>query len=46
MAAIGFGAFCWMIEVAKMFEDSARNALLLRIALFQNIHIGNCRSET
>jgi len=46
MAGVGFGAFCWMIEVAKMNEDSARNALLLLIVLFQNIHIGNCRSET
>jgi magnesium-transporting ATPase (P-type) len=46
MAGIGFGAFCWMIEVAKMSEESARNALLLLIVLFQNIHIGNCRSET
>jgi magnesium-transporting ATPase (P-type) len=25
---------------------SARNALLLLMVLFENIHIGNCRSET
>lgn len=46
MASVAFGAFCWMIEVAHMSEDSARNALLLLIVLFQNIHIANCRSET
>jgi magnesium-transporting ATPase (P-type) len=46
MAAVGFAAFCWMIEVAGMSEDSARNALLLLMVLFENIHIGNCRSET
>ncbi len=46
MGSVGFGAFCYMIEVLEMEEKSARNALLLLIVLFQNIHIGNCRSET
>jgi len=46
MASVAFGVFCWMIEVAEMSEDSARNALLLLVVLFQNIHIANCRSET
>ena len=27
-------------------EHSARNALLLLMVLFENVHIGNCRSET
>ena len=27
-------------------EAAARNALLLLMVLFENIHIGNCRSET
>jgi hypothetical protein len=26
--------------------ESARNALLLLMVLFENVHIGNCRSET
>ena len=46
MAGVGFVAFWWMIEVAAMSEVSARNALLLLMVLFQNVHIGNCRSET
>ncbi|MCX7699608.1 MAG: HAD-IC family P-type ATPase [Gemmataceae bacterium] len=46
MAVIGFAAFVYMIEVMKMEESSARNALLLLLVLFQNLHIGNCRSET
>jgi P-type Ca2+ transporter type 2C len=32
--------------VAHMNETSARNILLLLMVLFQNVHIGNCRSET
>jgi Ca2+-transporting ATPase len=35
----------WMIR-AGWQETSARNALLLLMVLFENIHIGNCRSET
>lgn len=46
MAGVSFGAFWWMIAVAGMAEASARNALLLLMVLFQNIHMGNCRSET
>jgi magnesium-transporting ATPase (P-type) len=45
MAAVGVGAFWWMIN-AGWSEYSARNALLLLLVLFENIHIGNCRSET
>ncbi|AMV33648.1 putative cation-transporting ATPase F [Pirellula sp. SH-Sr6A] len=45
MMVVGTGAFWWMIQ-AGWSEASARNALLLLTVLFQNIHIGNCRSET
>lgn len=46
MAGVSFAAFWWMIEVAAMAEASARNALLLLMVLFQNVHVGNARSET
>ena len=42
---IGFGAFHWMIHEGWATAD-ARNALLLMMVLFENFHIGNCRSET
>jgi len=42
---IGFGAFHWMIREDWATAD-ARNALLLMMVLFENFHIGNCRSET
>jgi magnesium-transporting ATPase (P-type) len=45
MATVGVGAFWWMIQ-AGWAHDSARNALLLLLVLFENVHIGNCRSET
>jgi magnesium-transporting ATPase (P-type) len=45
MAVVGGGAFWWMIH-AGWPHDSARNALLLLLVLFENVHIGNCRSET
>ena len=46
IALVGFGAFCWMIEVCSWSEGKARNSLLLLMVLFEIIHIGNCRSET
>jgi len=46
MAVVGFGAFCWMIEVMGWEEKTARNALLMLIMLFEIVHIANCRSET
>jgi calcium-translocating P-type ATPase len=46
MSLVGFSAFCYMIHVLNWDEVDARNALLLLIVLFQNFHIGNCRSET
>jgi len=45
MGFVGFGAFWWMLR-AGWTEAAARNALLLLMVLFENIHIGNCRSET
>ncbi|MFT5701355.1 MAG: Ca2+-transporting ATPase [Desulforhopalus sp.] len=46
IALVGFGAFCWMIEIGGWSEGKARNGLLLLMVLFEIIHIGNCRSET
>ncbi len=46
MSLVGFGAFCWMVEVAGWTPESSRNGLLLLMVLFQNLHMGNCRSET
>jgi magnesium-transporting ATPase (P-type) len=45
MGGVGFGAFHWMIANGWS-EESARNILLLLFVLFENFHIGNCRSET
>ena len=45
MGFVGFGAFWWMLQ-AGWTEAAARNALLLLMVLFENVHIGNCRSET
>jgi magnesium-transporting ATPase (P-type) len=45
MGTVSFAAFQWMLDEGWS-EDSARNALLLLLVLYENIHIGNCRSET
>jgi magnesium-transporting ATPase (P-type) len=45
MGGVGFGAYGWMLR-AGWGEPSARNALLLLMVLFLNVHIGNSRSET
>ncbi|MBX3436422.1 MAG: HAD-IC family P-type ATPase [Planctomycetaceae bacterium] len=45
MGGIGFAAFYWMIANGWS-EAEARNILLLLMVLFENFHIGNCRSET
>lgn len=45
IGGVGFATFQWMLD-AGWSEDSARNGLLLLMVLFENIHIGNCRSET
>ena len=46
--AMGFVSFFFFSTLLKAgwSEPSARNALLLLMVLFQNIHIANCRSET
>ncbi len=46
MSVVGFGAFCWMVEVVGWTPEGSRNGLLLLMVLFQNLHVGNCRSET
>ena len=45
MGFVSFFFFSTLIK-AGWSEPSARNALLLLMVLFQNIHIANCRSET
>ena len=48
MGIVGFFTFRWFLpsEASDAEVASARNALLLLMVLFENIHIGNCRSET
>ncbi len=48
MGVIGFLTFRWFLPDGASDAEvaSARNALLLLMVLFENIHIGNCRSET
>ncbi|WP_182865356.1 cation-translocating P-type ATPase [Rhodopirellula sp. JC639] len=48
MGVIGFGTFRWFLPDAATEADvaAARNTLLLLMVLFENVHIGNCRSET
>ena len=45
VGGIGFAAFAWMLEEGWE-TTAARNVLLLMMVLFENFHIGNCRSET
>lgn len=45
MGGVGFGLFSWMLHRGQS-EFSAHNTLLLLMVLFENIHLGNCRSET
>lgn len=45
IGSVGFGAFYWMLQNGWT-ESAARNSLLLLMVLFENVHIGNCRSET
>jgi len=45
MGLTGFAVFAWLLKHG--YSDAyARNALLLLMVLFENVHIGNCRSET
>jgi len=51
MAAIGLTTFWWFAPQPgepdhERKTEAARNILLLLMVLFENIHIGNCRSET
>ena len=45
MGVMGYGLFHWLID-RGWSEAAARNVLLLYMVLFENLHIGNCRSET
>jgi len=45
MGFVGFFFFVTLLR-SGLSESSARNALLLLMVLFENIHIVNCRSET
>ena len=45
MGFVGFFFFLFLIR-SGWNESSARNALLLLMVLFENVHIANCRSET
>jgi len=42
---VAFGTFYWLRQL-DVPEASARNIVLLLMVLFENVHIGNCRSET
>ena len=48
MGVVGFLTFRWFLPDGASEAEiaSARNSLLLLMVLFENIHIGNCRSET
>ncbi len=45
MGIVGFVLFQWLLATGWS-EYSARNALLLLMVLFENVHIFNCRSES
>ncbi len=45
MGGGGFIVFQWLLA-AGWELDAARNALLLLLVLFENLHVGNSRSET
>ncbi|NJN21383.1 MAG: HAD-IC family P-type ATPase [Leptolyngbya sp. RL_3_1] len=45
MGGVGFSTFAGLLNNGQDLA-TARNALLLLMVLFENVHIGNCRSET
>ncbi|MCW5776560.1 MAG: HAD-IC family P-type ATPase [Phycisphaeraceae bacterium] len=45
MGCVAFAAFNHLLA-AGWSEADARNAILLLMVLFENVHVGNCRSET
>ncbi|GAA0606631.1 HAD-IC family P-type ATPase [Craurococcus roseus] len=46
IGGVGFAAFWWMVEVAAMPVEEARNLLLLLMVLFENLQVLGSRSET
>ncbi len=44
MGGLGYGLFHWLLD-SGWSEGAARNVLLLYMVIFENVHIGNCRSE-
>jgi magnesium-transporting ATPase (P-type) len=45
MGGVAFGTFFRLLDAGWGLEE-ARNVLLLLMVLFENVHLGNCRSET
>jgi magnesium-transporting ATPase (P-type) len=45
MGCVSLTAFYYMLQMGWAVE-AARNAILLLMVLFENVHLGNCRSET
>lgn len=45
MGCVSLGAFYYLLQLGWTI-DAARNAILLLMVLFENVHLGNCRSET
>ncbi|MDD9947181.1 MAG: HAD-IC family P-type ATPase [Myxococcales bacterium] len=45
MGGLGFWTFQWMLSAGASLTV-ARNSLLTLMVLFENVHLGNCRSET
>ncbi len=45
MAGVATVTFAALLAAGRS-EESARNAVLLLMVLFENVHIGNCRSES
>ncbi|MCP5468798.1 MAG: HAD-IC family P-type ATPase [Deltaproteobacteria bacterium] len=45
MSLLGLGTFYFLLQYG-FSESEARNGLLLLMVLFENFHLGNCRSET
>ncbi|HRQ71902.1 MAG TPA: HAD-IC family P-type ATPase [Phycisphaerales bacterium] len=45
MGCVAFAAFNHLLA-SGWSETDARNAILLLMVLFENVHVGNCRSET
>ncbi|MEB3322612.1 MAG: HAD-IC family P-type ATPase [Synechococcaceae cyanobacterium] len=45
MGGVGFATFLRLLDAGWDLPE-ARNVLLLLMVLFENVHLGNCRSET